>query len=74
MHVIVPLIGNPMSFNSDTMSCTLFKMSDIQRQLFQNLQQLALTSKINMDQHSSLELLSVLEPLVSVGLIGRMFC
>ena len=67
MHVIVTLIGNPLFFNSDTMSNTLlYKMSDFHRQLFQNIKQgttIALTSKLNMDHHSLLESLSVLNPL-----------
>ena len=74
MHVIVTLIGNPLFFNSDTMSNTLlYKMSDFHRQLFQNIKQgttIALTSKLNMDHHYSFELLSVLEPLASIGLFG----
>ena len=46
MHVIVILIGNPLYFNWDTMSSRLYEMSDFHLQLFQNIQQLALTSKI----------------------------
>ena len=46
MHVIVTLIGNPLSFNWDAMSSTLYKMSDFHKQLFQNIQQFVLTSNI----------------------------
>ena len=37
MHVIVTLIDNPLSFNSNNMSSTLYKMSYFHRQLFQNI-------------------------------------
>ena len=46
MNAIVTLIGNTLSFKLDTMSSTLYKMSNFHRQLFQNIQHLALTSKI----------------------------
>ena len=52
------VIGIPLSFNWDTMSITLNKMSDF-TEIFQNIH-LALISK-HSDHHSSLELLSLLE-------------
>ena len=60
MYIIVTLIGNLMSLNWDTIFNTLYKMSDFHGQLFQNIQQLALTSKY-IDHHSLLELILVLE-------------
>ena len=65
MHVIVTLIGNPLFLNLDSMSSTLLdKMFDFHKKsyfkIYNKLQQLPLTSKLNMDHHSSLELLSVL--------------
>ena len=53
------VIGIPLSFNWDTMSITLNKMSDF-IDIFQKIQHLAFISK-HSDQHSSLELLSLLE-------------
>ena len=53
------VIGIPLSFNWDTMSITLKKMSDF-IDIFQKIQRLALISK-HSDHHSSLELLSLLE-------------
>ena len=78
MHVIVTLIGNLHFFNLDSMSNTLlYKMSNFHRQLFQNIQQATTTcikmTKLNMDHHSSLELLSVLESLASLGLFAECF-
>ena len=47
MHAIVTLIGSLLCFNSDTMSSTLYKMFGFERHLLiQNIQQLALSSKI----------------------------
>ena len=53
------VIGIPLSFNWDTMSITLNKMSDF-TDIFQKIQRLALISKYS-DHHSSLELLTLLE-------------
>ena len=53
------VIGIPFSFNWDTMSITLNKMSDF-TDIFQKMQRLALISK-HSDHNSSLELLSLLE-------------
>ena len=53
------VIGIPLSFNWDTMSITLNKMSDF-TDIFQKIQRLSLISK-QSDHHSSLELMSLLE-------------
>ena len=53
------VIGISLSFNWDTMSITLKKISDF-TDIFQKIQRLALISK-HIDHHSSLELLSLLE-------------
>ena len=53
------VIGIPLSFNWDTMSITLNKMSNFTN-IFQKIQCLVLISK-HSDHHSSLELLSLLE-------------
>ena len=53
------VIGIPLSFNWDTMSITLKKMSDF-TDIFQKLQRLSFISK-HSDHHSSLEQLSLLE-------------
>ena len=54
------VIGIPLSFNWDTMSITLNKMSDF-TDIFQKIKRLALISKLHSDHHSSLELMSLLE-------------
>ena len=53
------VIGIPLSFNWDTMSITLKKMSDFTH-IFQKIQCLALISK-HSDHHSSNEMMSLLE-------------
>ena len=70
MHIIVTLIGN-LLFSIQTLrpihyytKCLIFTIN------FQNIQQATITCiniKINMDDHSLLELLSLLEPLASIG-------
>ena len=54
------IIGIPLSFNWDTMSITLKKMSNFTDIFPKIVQLLALISKHN-DHHSSLELFSLLE-------------
>ena len=78
MHVIVTLIGNPLFLNLDSMSSTLLdKMFDFHKKsyfkIYNKLQHLAFTSKLNMYHHSSLEVLSMLDPLASLVLFGLMF-
>ena len=65
------VIGIPLSFNWDTMSITLKKISDF-TDIFEKIQSLALISKHSF-HHSSLELLSLLELLPRLGLLLGMF-
>ena len=59
-HTNGTVIGIPLSFNWDTMSITLNKISDFTDKCFKKWQRLSLISKHN-DHHSSLKLLSLLE-------------
>ena len=54
------VIGIPLSFNWDTMSITLNKMSDF-TDIFQKIKCLALIFKLHSDHHSLLQLLSLPE-------------